>query len=233
VDAGARGPRHEPRRRLRAEPHGGVPWNEWWRDVLESGPASIYADHLDIEWNPPKEALRGKVLLHVLGAQYGEVLERGELRLERQGGSFCVRCYERCFPVSPPSSALLFERAVQRLALSDHDPRRQDLESIASGFARLAAASPKERAREKEVLKRRLAALVEDASVARAIDDDVARMNGTPGDPRSFDDLDGLLVDQSYRLAYWRVATEEINYRRFFEINDLYHRARLSITPWK
>ncbi len=195
--------------------------NEWWRDVLENGQASIYADHFDIEWNPPKEALRGKVLLPVLGGQYGEVLERGELALERQGGSFCVRYFDHCFPVSPPSIAPLLERAVQRLGLPEHDPRRQDLESIANGLARLAAAEPKERAREKEVLKRRLAALVEDSAVARAIDDEVARVNGTPGDPRSFDDLDRLLVEQNYRLAYWRVATEEINYRRFFEINEL------------
>ena len=80
----------------------------------------------------------------------------------------------------------------------------------------------RERAREKEVLKRRLAALIaEEESVAQAVDAEVARINGTPDDPRSFDDLDRLLVDQVYRLAYWRVATEEINYRRFFEINDL------------
>jgi (1->4)-alpha-D-glucan 1-alpha-D-glucosylmutase len=198
------------------------PQNKWWHDVLENGPASTYADHFDIEWNPPKEALRGKVLLPVLGAQYGEVLEKGELKLERDNGSFCVRYYERCFPVNPSTTAPLVMRAIEKLDLPPEDPRRQDLESIASGLSRLAFEVPRERAREKEVLKRRLAALVaEDESIARVIDDEVERMNGTPGDPRSFDDLDQLLVDQVYRLAYWRVATEEINYRRFFEINDL------------
>ncbi len=79
----------------------------------------------------------------------------------------------------------------------------------------------KERAREKEVLKRRLAALAEDATVAKAIDDELTQVNGTPGDPESFDELDSILLEQSYRLAFWRVATEEINYRRFFDINDL------------
>ncbi|HVH43179.1 MAG TPA: malto-oligosyltrehalose synthase [Labilithrix sp.] len=198
------------------------PNNRWWHDVLENGPASIYADHFDIEWNPPKEALRGKVLLPVLGAQYGEVLERGELTLEREGGTFCVRYFEKCFPVNPSTTAPLLERAVAKLDLPSDDPRRQDLESIASGLGRLAFEVPKERAREKEVLKRRLAALIaEDETIAHVVDAEVARMNGTPDDPRSFDDLDRLLVDQSYRLAYWRVATEEINYRRFFEINDL------------
>jgi (1->4)-alpha-D-glucan 1-alpha-D-glucosylmutase len=198
------------------------PQNSWWHDVLENGPASIYADHFDIEWNPPKEALRGKVLLPVLGAQYGEVLEKGELSLEREGGSFCVRYFERCFPVNPSATAPLIARALEKLELPADDPRRQDLESIASGLSRLAFEVPKERAREKEVLKRRLATLIaEDESIGKVIDAEVARMNGTPDDPRSFDDLDQLLVDQMYRLAYWRVATEEINYRRFFEINDL------------
>jgi (1->4)-alpha-D-glucan 1-alpha-D-glucosylmutase len=198
------------------------PQNCWWHDVLENGPASVYADHFDIELNPPKEALRGKVLLPVLGAQYGEVLEKGELRLERDGGSFCVRYWEKAFPINPTTTAPLLLRAVEELGLPPHDPRRQDLESIAGGMSRLAFEVPKERAREKEVLKRRLAALIaSDEDVAREIDAEVARVNGTPGDPRSFDDLDRLLVDQMYRLAYWRVATEEINYRRFFEINDL------------
>src|SRR5690606_29005143 len=72
-----------------------TPENKWWFDVLENGPASVYADHFDIELDPPKEALRGKVLLPVLGAQYGEVLEKGELRLERDGGSFGIRYWER------------------------------------------------------------------------------------------------------------------------------------------
>lgn len=195
--------------------------NRWWSDVLENGPASLYADHFDIEWDPPKAALRGKVLLPVLGAQYGEVLERGELVLERDGGRFSVRYVDRCLPVNPSTVGPLLERAARSLELDDDDPRRQDLESITSGLEHLASAEPKERAREKEVLKRRLATLAEDARVARALDAEVARMNGTPGDPRSFDDLDALLVEQAYRLAYWRVATEEINYRRFFDVNDL------------
>ncbi len=198
------------------------PQNRWWHDVLENGPASVYADHFDIELNPPKEALRGKVLLPVLGAQYGEVLEKGELKLERVNGSFHVRYWEKAFPLNPTSIAPLLSRAVEQLELPSSHPHRQDLESIAAGLARLAFEVPKERAREKEVLKRRLAALIEaDENVARVIDAEITRVNGTPGDPRSFDDLDQVLVDQMYRLAYWRVATEEINYRRFFEINDL------------
>lgn len=201
--------------------------NAWWLDVLENGPSSIYADHFDIEWHPHKEALHNKVLLAVLGAQYGEVLEKGELRLERRGGAFFITYFERALPANPRSVWPLLERAVARLEVPADDPRRSELESIVTGLKNLPARTEtdperqRERAREKEVLKRRLGALVEDPTVARTIDEEVRRANGVPGDPKSFDELDRILLEQSYRLAYWRVATEEINYRRFFDVNDL------------
>src|SRR5262249_48445344 len=59
------------------------------------------------------------------------------------------------------------------------------------------------------------------ADVRDFVDQSVAHFNGKPGDPHSFDLLDGLLDEQVYRLAFWRVAAEEINYRRFFDINEL------------
>jgi len=188
------------------------PLNVWWNDVLENGRASVHAETFDIEWSAPKEVLHGKVLLPVLGAPYGDVLEKGELVLERDGGAFVVRYYERKFPVDPASISPLLARAAEELDLAADDPKRQELESIASGLARL---DPSERAREKEVLKRRLATLTEDERLAKVVDEEVARTNA------DVDALDGLVVAQSYRLAYWRVATEEINYRRFFDINDL------------
>ncbi len=201
--------------------------NPWWVDVLENGPSSVYADYFDIEWYPQKEALQNKVLLAVLGAQYGDVLEKGELRLERRGGAFFVTYWERSLPANPRSVWPLLERAGARLQASGDDPRRHELESIVTGLKNLPARTEtdperqKERAREKEVIKRRLAALAEDAAVAQAIDDELVSVNGTPGDPHSFDELDAILQEQSYRLAFWRVATEEINYRRFFDVNDL------------
>ncbi|MFD1730971.1 alpha-amylase family glycosyl hydrolase [Deinococcus malanensis] len=79
--------------------------NPYWEDVLQHGQASRYAHFFDISWQPLKRALEGKVLLPVLGDQYGRVLERGELRLERQGGRFFFRYYERLFPMSPRSLA--------------------------------------------------------------------------------------------------------------------------------
>ncbi len=201
--------------------------NPWWTDVLENGPSSLYADHFDIEWHPPKDALESRVLLPVLGGQYGDVLERGELSLERKGGAFFIRYFERLFPVSPPSVASVLERGGRALAIPNEDARRQELESIVSALRHMPASTETdadrraERAREKEVQKRRLTSLCNDALVAHAIDDAVARVNGTPGAPSSFDELDRLLLDQCYRLAFWRVATEEINYRRFFDVDAL------------
>ena len=201
--------------------------NAWWVDVLENGPSSVYADYFDIEWNPQKEALQNKILLAILGAQYGEVLERGELKIVRQGGSFFVQYWERMLPANPRPLWKLLERANARLGASDDDPRHHELSSIVTGLRNLPARTEtererqKERAREKEILKRRLAALAADAQVAKAIDDELAVVNGTPGVPTSFDELDSILMEQSYRLAFWRVATEEINYRRFFDVNDL------------
>ena len=201
--------------------------NAWWNDVLENGPSSLYADHFDIEWNPQKEALRNKVLLPVLGAQFGEVLEKGELRLERKGGAFFVRYWERCLPANPRSMWPLLERAVGRLDAPAEDPRRHELASIVTGLKNMPSRTEtepermRERAREKEILKRRLGTLAEDEAIARAIDEELTLANGVAGDPRSFDELDRILLEQSYRLAFWRVATEEINYRRFFDVNDL------------
>ena len=202
--------------------------NRWWQDVLENGPASLYADYFDIEWDPPKHGLRDRVLLPILGAQYGEVLENGELRLVREGGAFFVEYWERRLPVAPRSLIGLLERVHARLALSSEDLRSMELESILTSLRHLPNRTEKtpearvERAREKEVIKRRLGALCEGAAEIRdAVDAVVADTNGKPKDPKSFDALDALLREQTYRLAFWRVATEEINYRRFFDINDL------------
>jgi len=142
--------------------HVGVATNEnaWWNDVLEHGRRSRYADYFDIAWRgSPRPELHDKVLLPLLGGLYGDVLEKGELKLVRDEGKVWVRYYQRQFPINPQT----FEQA----------------------------------------------------------GGDVDSFNGTSGEPRSFDKLDALLDRQHYRLAYWRVAPDEINYRRFFDVNDL------------
>lgn len=193
--------------------------NPFWTDVLENGPASTWADTFDIEWHPPKTALENKVLLPILGAPYGEVLERGEITLAREGGAFVLRYWDHRLPVNPRTTAPLLARAAAKLGLEPDDPRRQELESVVRSLDTMPSktetddASRRERAREKEVVKRRIAALCEDEGVRAAIDGEVAALD--------VDALDALLLAQCYRLAFWRVATEEINYRRFFDIDGL------------
>ncbi|HEV2148044.1 MAG TPA: malto-oligosyltrehalose synthase [Longimicrobiaceae bacterium] len=203
--------------------------NPWWNDVLENGPSSPRAAYFDIDWAPYKPELEGKVLLPVLGDQYGVVLERGELRLVYEEGRFYVEYWDTRFPSAPGPTAAVLRLALERLEELEADhPDRMELESIVTALERLPArrrtdaASVAERRREKTVTQRRLRTLYGGSpEVRRALDEAVAEYNGTPGDPRSFDRLDALLEDQAYRLAFWRVAAEEINYRRFFDVNDL------------
>jgi (1->4)-alpha-D-glucan 1-alpha-D-glucosylmutase len=211
--------------------HMGIgPRNGWWLDVLENGPSSVWAPAFDVDWTPLKAELDHKVLVPVLGDQFGRVLERGELQLGREGGSFVVRYFDHAFPVAPRSVPLVLRHRLDELRreLGPTDPALQELESIAVSLEKLAPrvdTSPPavaDRAREKEVAKRRLAVLCETAPRVRAfLDENVAAFNGRRGDPASFDLLQRLLDAQAYRLAFWRVAGEEINYRRFFDVNGL------------
>jgi (1->4)-alpha-D-glucan 1-alpha-D-glucosylmutase len=202
--------------------------NAWWQDVLENGESSTFAGRFDIEWSPPKRGLEGRVLLPILGAQYGRTLEKGELAVVREGGAFFVHFYDRRLPVSPPTLVPVIQKAITALDLPADEADAQELASIVSALGHLPSSRESapdrraERAREKEVVKRRLAKLCEDSPrIAAAIDGVLANMRGEPGVATSFDALDQLLRDQCYRLAFWRVATEEINYRRFFDVNTL------------
>jgi (1->4)-alpha-D-glucan 1-alpha-D-glucosylmutase len=211
--------------------HMGIgPLNPWWMDVLENGPSSVWAPAFDVDWTPRKGELRHKVLVPILGDQYGRVLERGELALGRDGGALVVRYHDHVFPTAPRSVPLVLRHrlAALRDELGAGDPHYQEYESICVSLEKLAPrtdTSPEaiaDRAREKEVAKRRLAALGEASPRVRAfVDENIRIFNGRPGDPRSFDLLDRFLESQAYRLAFWRVAGEEINYRRFFDVNGL------------
>jgi (1->4)-alpha-D-glucan 1-alpha-D-glucosylmutase len=204
--------------------------NAWWQDVLENGPSSVHAPVFDIEWRPVKDELLYKVLIPTLGDQFGEVLERGELRLEREGGAFHIAYFDHRFPVAPRSVPRILGHRLPELRaqLGEDDLGVADLLSIMTALDKLPlrhVVEPEtvaERAREKEVAKRRLAALFEARPAIRDfVDENVRLLNGTVGDPRSFDALEALLASVAFRLAHWRVAGEEINYRRFFDINDL------------
>src|SRR5262249_16832964 len=160
-----------------------------------------------------------KVLLPVLGEPYGDALEKCQLRLAFDNGAFAVHYFDRRFPVAPRSYPRVLGRRVEELerALGDSQALLE-YQSILTAARNLPdrtetdRARVAERSREKEVIKRRLAILAaESGPVREFLAQTVAAFNGTPGDPRSFDPLDDLLEHQCYRLAYWRVAPDEIN----------------------
>src|SRR5712692_8330729 len=204
------------------------PLNEWWMDVLENGPSSRYAPYFDIDWQPLKSDLRDKVLLPILSDQYGRVLERGELQVRFEEGTFYLLYGERRLPIAPGTYRYVLEIALQNLADQKDEDFYAELQSILTALEYLpkrTETDPKriaERIREKAIIKRRLERRCAEApQVQQAIEKALAQINGNPGDPCSFDKLDELLNAQSYRLSFWRVAAEEINYRRFFDVNDL------------
>ncbi len=204
--------------------------NAWWMDVLENGPSSSYASYFDIDWQPVNPHLENKVLLPILEDQYGTVLEDGKLRLTYEDGAFFIYYYETKLPIAPGTYSAILGSHLDRLTEilgKDHE-RVLELQSILTAISYLPApteADPEkleERRREKEIIKRRIASLYqESADVSSAIDLAIGELNGAVGEPRSFDLLDALIDAQPYRLAFWRVAGEEINYRRFFDINEL------------
>src|SRR6266571_2161463 len=206
----------------------GEPTNEWWMDVLENGPSSMYAPYFDIDWCPLKSDLRDKVLLPILTDQYGRVLERGELQVHFEEGAFYLGYRNQKLPIAPGTYRFVLEVALENLAEYKDEAFYAEFQSILTALEYLPRRTETdqekiaERAREKEIVKRRLERRCQEApQVQRAIEKALAKINGRPGDPRSFDRLDELLNAQSYRLAFWRVAAEEINYRRFFDVNDL------------
>ena len=184
--------------------------NPWWQDVLEWGEASPYAEYFDINWQPLREEMRGKLLVPSLGDYYGRVLERGELTLafDASTGTFAVAYYDNRFPLATKSYGRLLTLAAEK-----HAGEAWPLRALAAEFER----ASRDRATE---LKRELAGVAKEKSNLAAIEAALRTYNAA-GDASAIDRLDGVLREQHYRLAYWRVSADEINYRRFFDINDL------------
>jgi (1->4)-alpha-D-glucan 1-alpha-D-glucosylmutase len=206
--------------------------NAWWLDVLENGEASTYASYFDIDWQPLKDELQGKVLVSVLNDQYGAILDKGDLKLtfDAEKGEFSIFYHQHRFPIDPREYPVILGRRSERLVqlLGAEHQELLELQSLISAFGHLPGRTETgtekkaERNRDKEIHKRRLAALCGQSSQIRNfVEENVIAFNGTPGEARSFDELHELIKTQAFRLAYWRVAADDINYRRFFDINDL------------
>ncbi len=204
--------------------------NAWWRDVLENGSCSPWARFFDIDWFPAKVDLADRVLLPILGDQYGAVLRRGELSLAFEDGQLVLHCFDHRLPVNPRQAPRVYRHGLASLKadLGQEHPDLMEFLSILTALQNLPAYTDRDpdsisvRRREKEMARRRLTRLVESSPRVRAHVDAALRVfNGEPGRPESFDALHELLEAQPYRLAHWRTAAHEINYRRFFDNNDL------------
>jgi (1->4)-alpha-D-glucan 1-alpha-D-glucosylmutase len=191
------------------------PQNRYWWDVLENGPSSRYATWFDIDWHSDEVKLQNKVLIPVLGDQYGLILSAGQIKVEHTGEFFRVRYLDNLLPVAPRSLSILLSRA----AWYAHN---DTLSFISDSFLRLPSPESDDREvamarhRDKTVIHGLLKRLCEEvpevnAAMTRAVDE----LNGDK------DALDELLNHQQYRLAYWRTADQELGYRRFFDINTL------------
>lgn len=202
----------------------------WWRDVLQHGRASQYAAFFDIDWNPLKPELRNRLLLPLLGDQYGEELEQGHLHVRNRNGELVVEYYDHDFPLDPQSLPLIFD-VTGRLSPADHNGNSSDIKRLAEIIEQLRALPPHSSADPEQVdqrnktwnkLRPALTSLFQQSdAIKHILDRALDRINGKPGESTSFDLLHLLLELQVYRLAHWRVSGEEINYRRFFDVNDL------------
>lgn len=205
------------------------PNNLWWQDVLENGPSSPYADYFDIDWHSPRSIHKNKVLLPILDQQYGNALEQQVLKVIYQKGSFLTKIYQFTLPTDPKSWILLLEplaKEVEKI-FPEENEHYLELKSIITSLIHLPPNSEQdkekiaERLRENEVIKKRLETLFNaNSMISHLLSQQLQAFNGKKGDPLSFDQLEAFLNLQPYRLSFWRVANDEINYRRFFDIFD-------------
>lgn len=206
--------------------------NPWWLDVLENGVSSPYAHYFDVDWEQPgvKSAGQNMVLIPILGDLYGKVLENQELILRLDENGFFVRYYEHRLPIDPRSYSQIFEPCLDtmRRSLGGGHPAVEELGKLQEAVLHLPPNSTRDptgierRQRDSRNIKKILWALYNRSpEVKEALDETLRVFNGIRGEPKSFDLLDALLAGQAYRLAYWRMAAEEIDYRRFFDIGDL------------
>ena len=191
------------------------PKNRYWWDVLENGPSSRYATWFDIDWQSAEVKLQNKVLIPVLGDQYGKVLASGQIQIEFKDGAFRVCYLEHFFPLSPRSLAIILTSAAA-------NARDDTLGFLADSLSRLPSPDPgdpalvQERDRDQEVIYSLLKRLwKEQPAILTYIAQTVDGIN------RDADALDEVLNQQNYRLAYWRTADQELGYRRFFDVNSL------------
>ncbi|MCJ7956599.1 MAG: malto-oligosyltrehalose synthase [Pseudomonas sp.] len=180
--------------------------NPWWLDLLEWGRLSPYSEFFDIQWHSPDPLLKGQLLMPFLGSDYGEALQTGTLTLhfDAEHGAFYVEHYEHRFPICPRDYALI---------LGADEPLRP----LAERFSALACQD--DAYHEAAWLKQALAERATESDVRQAIEQRLGEFDARQ--PEGFNRLHQLLEEQVYRLASWRTAADDINWRRFFDVNEL------------
>ncbi|MGU9811279.1 malto-oligosyltrehalose synthase [Pseudomonas sp. LF052] len=180
--------------------------NPWWLDLLEWGRLSPYSEFFDIQWHSPDPLLKGQLLMPFLGSDYGEALQTGALTLhfDAEHGAFYVEHYEHRFPICPRDYALILGADAL-------------LRPLAERFSALAYQD--DAYHEAAWLKQALAERATESDVRRAIEQRLGEFDARQ--PEGFNRLHQLLEEQVYRLASWRTAADDINWRRFFDVNEL------------
>lgn len=194
-------------------------------DVLENGPDSQYRDFFDINWNHPYNGIRGRVLAPFLGKFLGDCLENGELRLQYSQAGFSINYYDNSFPLRIESYRHILEHDLVRLReqLGRNHPSFIKLLGVLYMLKYIpSGAEVRERYDQITFIKGMLWELWNDSSEVKTfIEENIQTFDGEIGKPESFNLLDNLLNEQFFRLSYWKVGNEELNYRRFFTVNDL------------
>jgi (1->4)-alpha-D-glucan 1-alpha-D-glucosylmutase len=187
--------------------------NPWWMDLLENGPASQFGSFFGVNWGA--NTVADKIFLPVLGSPYGQILESQELVLSFDEHGFFVNYWALKLPIDPATYGIILDPPVAELASVMETIQRMP-DRRASEWEALAS-----RIRDAVRIKHDLWALYQQPSGREYIDAAVDRFRGEKGKPASFDALHNLLEAQAYQLAFWKVATEKVNYRRFFDVTDL------------
>ena len=202
--------------------------NPFWDDLFANGPASRYATWFDIDWNAPARGLKGRVLIPILGAELDEVIESGELLLALEGGRYRLEYFDQSFPLDPATVPALLDFAIDAMPADVRMEDSAELASIRDALAALPSRLTARRAlveqRQKSApdLLRRLEALADRSLGVHAALEDAARAFAAgQGGKEGRERLRALVDAQVYALVFWRRAAHEINYRRFFDINEL------------
>jgi (1->4)-alpha-D-glucan 1-alpha-D-glucosylmutase len=200
--------------------------NSMLMDIMENGSFSRYFNYFDIIWHHPDESMSQKLLAPFLGKPYGEALESGEIALRYTSEGFEIAYFDLSLPVRIESYPDILSHRMYEMKRRIGEEHPDFIKYL--GVLYVLRSIPQDEAdndeRYKQIhyIKRMLHELYDTSEMVRSfIGEIVAEYNGIQGDAVSYQLLDSLMQKQNFRLAYWRVANQEINYKRFFNINEL------------